>query len=258
MRETMIYTDMRMRKEDLTAHLHATTLAAARLGRLARGRVRSNSAGGPGPSGSQIGRRAAQELARRELARSIYRPSLWQRFIGWLTRLLNGAGRAIPGGWFGLIALAVLAALVISAVIFWTRPAKGGRTAGYGVLTEQALSAKDHRTKAEQLAAAGDFSKAIIERARAIAAELEERQIIPARPGRTAAELAAEAGAELPAQAHDLRRAMALFDDVRYGDRVGAQAGYQQVSDVDVGLRAARPMVTAGPRTAADGIGAPR
>jgi hypothetical protein len=230
----MIYTEMRMRTEGITTP------------------------GGPSSGGPLIGRRAAQELARHELSRSIYQPSLWQRFTGWLIRLLNGAGGVIPSGWFGLIALAVLAVLVISGVIFWARPGRGRRTAGYGVLTEEALSARDHRANAERLAAAGDFSKAIVERARAIAAELEERRVIPARPGRTAAELAAEAGIELPAQAHDLRRAMALFDDVRYGDRVGTEGGYRQVSLVDADLRTARAMVSAGPQSALAGPGVPR
>ncbi len=232
--------------------MHISTLAAAKLNLAFALKA------GPSPGGPLIGRRAAQQLARRELARSIYQPSIWQRIVNWLQRLLNGAGGAIPGGWFGLIALAVLAVLIISAVIFWVRPARGQRATRSAVLPTNALSAKDHRARAEQFAADGDYSGAIVERVRAIAAELEERGIVPARPGRTADELAAEAGRELPAQASGLSLAMHLFDDVRYGDRAGTEAGYLQVSLADGELRSARPMIGAGPQPTLAGFGMPR
>jgi hypothetical protein len=236
----------------MTGRMHAARLAAARLHRAVAATA------GPSPGGPQIGRRAAQQLARRELARSIYQPSIFQRIINWLQRLLNGAGGAIPGGWFGLVALAVLAVLVISGVIYWVRPARGRRGPSSALRPAMDFSARDHRARAERLAADGDFSGAIVERTRAIAAELEERGIVPARPGRTADELATEAGRELPDQAHGLRRAMHLFDDVLYGDRPGTEAGYQQVSLTDGELRSARPTASPGPQGTPAGFGVPR
>lgn len=236
--------------------MQAVTMRAARL---AAGAAQAHLAmTGQAGGGPLIGRRAAQELARRELARSIYQPSIWQRIMAWLSRLLSGAGGAIPGGWFGLVTLAVLAVLVVSGVIFWTRPARSRRTSRSGVLPGRLLSAEDHRRNAEQRAAAGDYSGAIVERVRAIAAELEERGIVPARPGRTADELAAEAGRELPAQHGHLRTAMQLFDDIRYGDRDGTQAGYQQVSLADMELRSARPAAGAWPQPAIAGSAVPQ
>jgi hypothetical protein len=236
----------------MTGRMHVARLAAEQLRQVVAATA------GPGPGSSLIGRRAAHELARRELARSIYQPDIFERIIDWLQRLLNGAGGAIPGGWFGLVALAALAVLVISSVLYWVRPARSRWSPSSAVRPRTDLSARDHRARAERLAADGNFSGAIVERTRAIAAELEERGIVPARPGRTADELAAEAGPELPDLARELRRAMGLFDDVLYGDRPGTEAGYQQVSLTDREVRSARPTASPGPRATPAGFGVPR
>jgi Domain of unknown function (DUF4129) len=199
-----------------------------------------------GPGGL-IGRRAARELARRELSKSVYQPSSWQRIIDWLNRLFNSATSSVPGGWWSAVALAVAAVLLITAVLLWVRPARARRAASPAVLTGRPRSAADYRRSAETLAAAGDYSQAIVERVRAIAAELAERGIVPARPGRTAHELAEEAAAELPAHAAELRSVMRLFDDIRYGDRPGSEPGYRRASQLDGVLRSARPAAGAVP-----------
>ena len=195
-------------------------------------------AGGP-----LIGRRAAQRLARHELAET----STWQRIWQWLARLPGTAGNIVPGGWFGLIALAILAILTITIIIFWARPARTGRAAAGSVLGGAPSTARDYRRAAERLAAAGDYAGAIVECVRAIAAELDERGVLSPRPGRTADELAAEAGGELPGLAGDLRTVTRLFDDIRYGDREGSQAGYLLVSRLDRQVRAARAAAAPGP-----------
>jgi len=182
-----------------------------------------------------LGRRAGQRVARRELAEL----SFWQRILQWLARLSQG--RYVPGGWFGLIALAVLAVVVITVVIFWVRPGRTRRARATAVLTGEMLTARDYRRMAEQHAASGKFAQAIVESVRAIAAELTERDILPPRPGRTADELAIEAGAQLPELAGDLRAVTQLFDDVRYGDKEGKQAGYELARRVDKDVAAARP-----------------
>jgi len=189
----------------------------------------ASAAGGP-----LLGRRAGQRIARRELAEV----SFWQRIVQWLARL--AAGRYVPGGWFGLIALAVLAVLVITVVIFWVRPGRARRMAALSVLSGETLTARDYRRAAERLAAARDYAAAIVEGVRAIAAELTERDVLPPRPGRTADELAVEAGAELPGLAGDLRTVARLFDDIRYGDKEGSRAGYELVRRVDSDVQAAR------------------
>jgi type II secretory pathway pseudopilin PulG len=208
--------------------------------------------GPAGAGGPLIGRRAGQRLARHELAEL----SFWQRVGQLISRLL--AGNAVPGGWFGLIALAVLAVLAITVVIFWVRPSRTRRSATQAVLGGESMTARDYRRAAERQAAAGDYAGAIVEGVRAIAAELGERDILPPRPGRTAAELAAEAGLELPELADDLRDVTRLFDDIRYGDRDGSQAGYQLVRRVDEQVRAARPAEVTAAQPAMAGFGVPR
>jgi hypothetical protein len=204
--------------------------------------------GGPG-----ISRRAAQRVARQELAEM----STWQRIVQWIGRLFAATGNAVPGGWLGLIVLALLAVLAISVVLFWVRPTGSRRDRAGSVLTTRARTALDYRRAAERRAAAGDYSGAIVERVRAIAAELDERGILLPRPGRTADELAFEAGRQLPALADDLRAATRLFDDIRYGEREGTQQGYQLVSRIDIDVRTARLSSSAAQQAGA-GSGVPR
>jgi Domain of unknown function (DUF4129) len=220
-------------------------LAAAHPGRPGR----------PGPPGSAaVSRRAGQQLARIELSKAIYHPSVpWSvRLERWIARFLNAAGQAVPGGWWALVALAAL--VVIGATIVLARigpVARSRRRAQDPIMSGAPLSACDHRQNAERLAGAGDFTAAIIESVRAIAAELEERSILPPRPGRTAGELAAEAIGPLPTHASGFGDAARLFDDVRYGGRAGTADGYQRLRDLDAGIRAARPAVSAAPRAGA-------
>jgi hypothetical protein len=190
-----------------------------------------------------IGRRAAQQLARRELARSIYREPISTRIQLWLERLLSRlftAAGQFPGGLWTIVALLVAVVLVASVVTYWIRPGGAGRQHHRAVLTGMGLSAREHREAAERSAASGDYAGAIIERMRAIAVGIEERGILPAQPGRTAAELAAQAGRALPGLASELAGAALLFDDVRYGGRDGTAAGYQRLRDLDAGVQAAK------------------
>lgn len=201
----------------------------------------------PAPPG--IGRIPARRLARQELARSIYRPSLWHRINDAINRFLNrvlGSVGPQHAGWWALVVLVVVVVVVIAAVLLYVGPARRTRRQRAGaVLAGTPLTAADHRREAGRLAVAGDYAGAIIERVRAIAVELESRGILVPRPGRTASELATEAATALPGSAVALRDAARLFDDVRYGGRAGTPAGYQQVSDLDAAVQAARSAVTA-------------
>jgi hypothetical protein len=197
-----------------------------------------------------IGRRAAQELARRELSKSIYQPSVSQRVLEWiarqLDRLFSVINTNVPGGWWALVSLVILAALIVSVVLVQVRPGAPRRAGRGQPLAGQAMSASDHCKLADSHAGAGDYSAAIIERVRAVAAELQERSVLPARPGRTADEFAAEASLSMPALAGQLTDAARLFDDVRYGGRTGTSAGYERVRDLDNAVRSARLAVAAG------------
>jgi Domain of unknown function (DUF4129) len=195
-------------------------------------------AGGPG-----IGRIPARNLARRELARSMYHPSWLARVIrdigNWLSSLLSTG----PGGrpsWWAIVLLSVVVLAAIAAVLYWLGPARLTRRLGSQPLVgDRTMTAAEYRDAAESLAGGGNYQAAIIERVRAIAAALDARGILLPRPARTAAELAAETAAVFPAETAGLVRAARLFDEVRYGGRVGTQAGYAEVTGLDLRLDAA-------------------
>jgi len=196
-----------------------------------------------GPGGPLISRLRGQELARRELARSIYRPSLleriWHDITRWFGSLLSTSPAGAPS-WWGLILLAVVVVAAVAAVVYWLGPAKVNKRADdRAVAGTVSLSASEHREAANQLAASGNYGGAIIERIRAIVVDLENRGVLLHRPARTATELAAEAGGAFPAEARELAAAARGFNDVRYGGRPGTERAYRRVRDLDDRLAAA-------------------
>jgi hypothetical protein len=216
--------------------------------------VRAAGAGGGNGGGTAVTRQEGQRLARTELSKAIYHPGVpvTERIERAIERFLNGTGVTVPVGWWAIVALAALLIIAIAAVLLRIGPVRRSRSRGMDpLLSPGQLSAHDHRQKAEQMAAAGDHAAAIIESMRAIAVELEERGVLPPRVGRTANEFAAEAAQPLPGHAAGLREAARLFDDVRYGERAGTAADYQQVRELDVAIRAAKPLASAVPTPAA-------
>ncbi len=187
---------------------------------------------------------AAHDAAQRELGKPIYpRPSLTEQLLSWFDELLYKAftnSSWLPGGW---ITVALLATVLIAAVVIAVRVAR--RTMGSARGTEAAVlggagrTAADHRAAAEQAAAQGDWANAIRHRLRAVARHLEETDTLDAVPGRTATELAAVAGAALPALAAELRTAADTFNAVSYGDLPGDEARYRQLAALDGHLRQA-------------------
>jgi hypothetical protein len=195
-----------------------------------------------------IGRETGQELARSELSQAIYhpRPALIEQIIDAILRYLDRASGALPGGWWSLSALGVIVVVVVIGVLVMTGfvQAQGRRPKG-PLLDAEPLSARDYLESAQRLADAGQFGAAIIVCLRAIAAELDEHGVLTELPGRTADELASEAGRALPAMAAELAAAARLFDDVRYGDRIGTREGYLQLRELNGRIRAARPVAAA-------------
>ncbi|MDA2806003.1 DUF4129 domain-containing protein [Nocardiopsis suaedae] len=170
---------------------------------------------------------------------------------GWLQRVLSALGdlvgeflqgaSGLPGGWWTLGPLLVLLVLVVVALIVYARPSRNVRTAQALFGDRAPQTAADHRAAAERHAAGGDHSAAVRERLRAIALELEERGVVAPRPGRTATELAADAGEAMPAQKAALEAAAAVFNDSAYGDRPATPDGYRTLRELDEALSAARP-----------------
>jgi hypothetical protein len=189
-----------------------------------------------------IDRDAAHEAAQRELGKPIYpKASLTDRIYDWIEELLYKIaveGSSLPGGWFTLTVLLLLVAVaVVVAVRIARRTMRTNRGGRYGLFGEHELSSAEHRATAEQCATAGNWAAAIRHRLRAVARQLEETAVLDPVPGRTATELARDAGRALPNLASELSGAANAFNDVTYGELPGTESAYRMVTDLDDHLR---------------------
>jgi hypothetical protein len=193
-----------------------------------------------------ISRNGAQHGARHELSKAIYHrqqdPLLVRaiKAVGhWLSSVFDSAAAASGGGgalW--LVLLLLLAIVVVLVVRSQVGPLRRSAAAAGGVLPGgRALTAAEHRALADAAAARGDHETAVLEQMRAVVRALEERGVIEARPGRTAAEVARDGGDGMPSATPVLVAAARTFDDVVYG---GGAAGPDEVET----LRAADRAVT--------------
>src|SRR5258707_3506779 len=89
------------------------------------------------------------------------------------------------------------------------------RAPAESVLGGEPMTARNYRRAAERLAAAGDYGDAIVGTVRAIAADLDERGVLPPRPGPTADEPATEAGPGVPGLAGGLPTVARLVHSVK-------------------------------------------
>jgi hypothetical protein len=207
-----------------------------------------------------IDRDAAHEAAQHELAKPIYpKASLIDRLTDWIGELLTRLiikGSSVPGGWLTISVLLILLAIaVVIAVRIARRAMRTNRGGGQALFGVHDLSAAEHRATAEQYAAVGNWSAAIRHRLRAVARQLEESGVLDPVPGRTATELARDAGRAIPRLAAELTRAAEAFNDVTYGERPGTESGYRMIADLDDHLRSRTSTSDAGAaaHTVADG-----
>ena len=196
-----------------------------------------------------IGRDAAQRLARHVLSKAIYHqpqslPARIAHFIGELLhRLFSAAASATPGGWWTVVALAALVVAAGSVIALRLGPlARSARTTGPawdpGPL---AMTARELRDASAASAADGDYSTAVLQRVRAIVVSCEERGILTADAGRTANEVAAQAGARFPGQHADLVAAARSFYRIRYGGGAGTREGYERLCALVAALGTLQP-----------------
>ena len=189
---------------------------------------------------------ALDELAGREYAQA--QPSWTQQALEWLWRQIVDALSRVPGnGSPWLAALVTIAVLVTIVLVVWlvtgsirrssTRQREGDVFGG------TVRSAAEHRGLARAAAAENDWRVAIQEMFRATARSLEERTLLDNRPGRTALEVAREAGMELPDAAAPLAEAAAVFDDVTYGERPGTPEHFDAVAATDALVSRTRPVL---------------
>jgi hypothetical protein len=175
---------------------------------------------GPAP----ITRAGAQRAAAHELSKSIYHRQsepLAERAVRAVGRLVDrGLDKALSHGTasgIGGLALVVIIVALVALVVWRTGPPARGTRAGVVLPVGRTTTAAEHRALAQAATDAGDWNRAVLEWMRAIARDLEERGVIDPRPGRTASELAGEAGGILPDTHAALRDAARAFNDVAYG-----------------------------------------
>ena len=198
-----------------------------------------------------IGREEAQRRAAEELAGSGYvHESVLDRIYRAVRQIMDeifafeGSGSDAVDTLVGVLVVVLLLAGLTALVLWQLRRTSRSAAAPGGLLFgERSMSAAEHRQAAETAAGAGRWGEAIRERLRAIARDLEERALVEAMPGRTADELAVEAGRVLPGFAAELADAARRFDEVSYGELPGTPEAYATLRDLDERLRVARPVL---------------
>lgn len=210
----------------------------------------------------ELGRAAARDAARAELAKPAYRaaePSLTERLLGWLadrlSDLLDRVSGVGPGGRVGLLVIVLLGLAAMVAVRLTVGPLGRSARAEPSLFLGRERTADEHRSAADRHAARGEWADAVRERLRAVVRSLEERTILDPRPGRTADEAAAEAGAALPLCAAGLREAARLFDEVCYGGRPAGSDTDARLRELDRRVSATRPAGSAARSVAGSGTG---
>lgn len=190
-----------------------------------------------------ITRGAARHAAQLELSKPTYHhgdPSIAQRVIRWVLHRLgdafSAAARNSPGKGLGLFAIVVVLVLVVVVVAIRVGRVRRTASAANAILGETTRTAADHRALARGLAARAQFADAVREWLRATTRELEERGVLDPRPGRTAAELCADASAALPGLADDLRRATSVFEKIWYGGKIATSDDEQTLRRLDVAV----------------------
>jgi type IV secretory pathway TrbL component len=199
-----------------------------------------------------IDRDAAHQAAQAELNKPIYsKGSAEQQIAEWLNetiyRLLQKTA-SLPGGWLTATVLFIMLVVALAvAVRIARRTMRTNRGGDYQLFEAAQLTAAQHRATAEKYAAQGEWAAAIRHRLRAVARQLEETGVLNPAPGRTANELALDAGAALPHLAGELSRAATAFNDVTYGEQPGTQDAYRMIADLDDHLRSRSAAALAGP-----------
>ncbi|MBV9486516.1 MAG: DUF4129 domain-containing protein [Frankiaceae bacterium] len=172
-----------------------------------------------------ITRGGAQNDARHELSKAIYHrqsdpwPVRAVRWVGHqLDHILSKALDAAPAGNIGALALVLLLVIIVGLLVWRVGVPRRVASIGAVLSPTSTRSAAEHRQLSERAAASADYATAVLERMRAITRELEERGVLDDRAGRTATEVATDAGPRLGSVADDLPAAAQTFNDVVYGE----------------------------------------
>lgn len=189
----------------------------------------------------------ARRWAVEELAKSEYRSAepgwleeLWRGFLDWLASL---DGPSTVEGNVAAPLTGVVIAVLIAAAIIVARPRLNPRTKNPQEVFDDdtSLGASDYRGSAAAAAAQGDWGAAVVQCFRALVRAAEDRNIIDARPGRTADEVARELAGFFVPEAARLDLAASTFDRIRYGHGPAGPADYEAMTALDASLRSLKP-----------------
>ncbi len=194
----------------------------------------------------------ARRWARDELAKQVYEDAKpgWVEQLGAavlraLAKLLDSVGVAPAHTGLIIVGALVLVAAVVLVLILRPRLHRKNQPSGAVFATSVALSAAEHRSRAQAAAAAADFYTAVTEQFRAMVRAAEERDVSQPAPGRTAVEVAAELERAFFQQAGQIHRSAELFNAVRYGQVRPTAEMFAELLAVDKALAVATPVYPA-------------
>ncbi|WP_116947310.1 DUF4129 domain-containing protein [Jiangella endophytica] len=197
-----------------------------------------------------LGRDEARDLARQELSQPSYERDtpVFARVLRWIADQVDRVLDAATGTLSSRLGLAIIAAVAVgfAAFVILRAGPLARRVAGRpgAVLPGRPRSATEYRAAADDAAARGDWTTAVVERFRAVVAGLEERGVLDPRAGRTADEAAREATAvlgDLERPAGGMQTGARLFDGVRYGGVAATEDDDRLLRDLDRAVALARP-----------------
>ncbi len=187
----------------------------------------------------------ARTTLRRELVDpQYYDQDLLQRVLDWLQRRIDGTvegASSLPALTWLAVTLIVVGLLVALGLLL-SRARRGARRADAtrAVLTREAVTAAELRSRAEQALAEERFGDAVVDGFRAVAVSQVERGRLDDAPGSTAHEVAVALETQYPLAADAVEDAARLFDAVMYGDRPAVRADAEAVLALDGRLRSTR------------------
>lgn len=191
----------------------------------------------------------AKRWLRDELARAPYQSAqptwfdrLSQSVVDWFASLTAPDGGAF-GAWVPVIIIVIVVALLVVAWLIFGPPRlnRRSRLAEELFAEDDRRTADDMRRSATDAAQRGDWSLASTEIFRAVARGLAERTVLTVSPGTTAHDFGRRAARSFPTAQERLAAAARVFDDVRYLDRPGTEAGYRELLALERDLSTAEP-----------------
>lgn len=187
----------------------------------------------------------ARSQLRRELLQPEYhQQNVLQEVLRWVDRRLSGLVDATSQtpSLSTAIAMVILVVLVVALGLLVSRVRRAARAEpdDRSVLTDEVVTARELRARADAALAAGRFETAVVEGFRALTVRQVERGRLTDTPGATAHEVSRSLAAEHPDHERDLDGAAALFDQVLYGERTTDRAGAERVLALDDALSGRR------------------